>query len=206
MGLLFLYGFITILLSFICSILEAVLLSVNPTFIKIKIKEGLKYAENLQKLKNSIDEPLVIILTLCGLFINAQEKVKIKGLTRNEIKAIKKEQKEKDRIAKYASMGLNQWGINENAQTWYLALKFHLPSSRNGDGLPILRQYQTFTQESSRIYPLWIIDGQQFNSPPVDVLALSPLIRKVRLLVNAAETNRWGKQARAGVIVLETAR
>ena len=64
MGLLFLYGFLTILLSFLCSILEAVLLSVNPTFIKIKIKEGLKYAENLQKLKNSIDEPLVIILTL----------------------------------------------------------------------------------------------------------------------------------------------
>jgi CBS domain containing-hemolysin-like protein len=64
LGLLFLYGFITILLSFICSILEAVLLSVNQTFIKIKIKEGIKYAENLQKLKNSIDEPLVIILTL----------------------------------------------------------------------------------------------------------------------------------------------
>ena len=57
----------------------------------------------------------VIILILCGLFISAQEKVKIKGLTRNEIKAIKKEQKEKDRIAKYASMGLNQWGSNENA-------------------------------------------------------------------------------------------
>ena len=149
---------------------------------------------------------LVIILTLCGLLINAQEKVKIKGLTRKEIKAIKKQQKEQDRIAKYTNMGLNQWGINENAQTWYLALKFHLPSSRNGDGLPILRQYQTFTEESSRIYPLWIIDGQQFNSPPVDVLALSPLIRKVRILVNAAETNRWGKQARAGVIVLETAR
>lgn len=64
MGLLFLYGFLTILLSFLCSILEAVLLSVNPTFIKIKIKDGLKYAEDLQKLKNSIDEPLVIILTL----------------------------------------------------------------------------------------------------------------------------------------------
>ena len=64
MGLLFLYGFLTILLSFLCSILEAVLLSINPTFIKIKIKDGLKYAKDLQKLKNSIDEPLVIILTL----------------------------------------------------------------------------------------------------------------------------------------------
>ena len=40
------------------------LLSVNPTFIKIKIKEGKKYAEKLQSLKSSIDEPLIIILTL----------------------------------------------------------------------------------------------------------------------------------------------
>tara|TARA_B100001758_G_scaffold209332_1_gene191435 strand:- start:234 stop:1256 length:1023 start_codon:yes stop_codon:yes gene_type:complete len=44
--------------------LEAVLLSINPTFIKIKIKEGKKYAEKLQILKSSIDEPLIIILTL----------------------------------------------------------------------------------------------------------------------------------------------
>jgi len=150
---------------------------------------------------------LLLILAIVSLgSLYAQEKLKVKGLTRKEIKAIKKQQKEQDRIAKYSSMGLNQWGIDENAQTWYLALKFHLPSSRQGDGIPILRQYQSFTEESSRIYPLWIIDGQQFNSPPDDVLALSPLIRKVRILVSAAETNRWGKQARAGVIVLETAR
>ncbi len=44
--------------------MEAVLLSINPTFIKIKIKEGKKYAEKLQVLKSSIDEPLIIILTL----------------------------------------------------------------------------------------------------------------------------------------------
>ena len=150
---------------------------------------------------------LLIIFAIRSLgSVYAQETLKVKGLTRKEIKAIKKQQKEQDRIAKYSGMGLNQWGIDENAQTWYLALKFHLPSSRQGDGIPILRQYQSFTEESSRIYPLWIIDGQQFNSPPIDVLALSPLIRKVRILVSAAETNRWGKQARAGVIVLETAR
>ena len=91
-------------------------------------------------------------------------------------------------------------------RTWYLALKYHLPTSRQSNRLPILRQYQTFTEESSKIYPLWIINGQQFNSPPLDVQALSPLIRKVKILVSAAETNRWGKQARAGVIVLETLR
>ena len=64
MEFLILYAFLTISLSFLCSILEAVLLSVNPTFIKIKIKEGKKYADKLQRLKSSIDEPLIIILTL----------------------------------------------------------------------------------------------------------------------------------------------
>jgi hypothetical protein len=149
---------------------------------------------------------LVIIAVLFGLFTSAQEKISVKGLTKEEIKTLRKNQKEQDRIAKFTSMGLNQWGINENAQTWYLALKFHLPSSRNGDGLPILRQYLTLTEESSRIYPLWIINGRQFDSPPQDVRALAPQIRKVRVLVSAADTNRWGKQARAGVIVLETQR
>ena len=62
--LLILYIFLTISLSFLCSILEAVLLSINTTFIKIEIKEGKKYAKTLSNLKNSIDEPLIIILTL----------------------------------------------------------------------------------------------------------------------------------------------
>ena len=64
MNLLILYAISTIALSFLCSILEAVLLSVNHTFLKIKINEGNKYAENLQKMKDNIDEPLIIILTL----------------------------------------------------------------------------------------------------------------------------------------------
>ena len=135
-----------------------------------------------------------------------EDKILLKGLTRKELRDMKRKKKEQDIIARYKAMGLNQWGIDENAQTWYLALKYHLPTSRQSNGLPILRQYQTFTEESSKIYPLWIINGQQFNSPPLDVQALSPLIRKVKILVSAAETNRWGKQARAGVIVLETLR
>ena len=61
---LLLYIILTITLSFLCSIIEAVLLSINPTFIKIKLKEGKNYAKSLLELKNSIDEPLIIILTL----------------------------------------------------------------------------------------------------------------------------------------------
>ena len=64
MELLLLYIVLTISLSFLCSIMEAVLLSINPTFIKIKLKEGKSYAKKLSELKKSIDEPLIIILTL----------------------------------------------------------------------------------------------------------------------------------------------
>ena len=149
-----------------------------------------------------------ILVTILIFFIfcqaNAQQKVNLKGLTKKEIKSLKKQEKEKKRIAKLTSMGLNQWGIDENAQTWYLALKHYLPTARQAGGLPILRQYQTFTQESSKIFPLWIINGQQFSSPPQDVQALSSHIRKVKVLISAAETNRWGKQGRAGVIMLTT--
>jgi CBS domain containing-hemolysin-like protein len=64
MGLLILFAFLSILVSFICSILEAVLLSVTPTFINIKFKEGKVYAAQLQTLKKDVDQPLIAILTL----------------------------------------------------------------------------------------------------------------------------------------------
>ena len=40
MGLLILYATLAIFFSFLCSILEAVLLSITPTFIRVKKKEG----------------------------------------------------------------------------------------------------------------------------------------------------------------------
>ncbi|WP_308991842.1 CNNM domain-containing protein [Mariniflexile litorale] len=64
MTLLILYAFISIFFSFLCSILEAVLLSVTPTFINIKKKEGRGYAETLDALKKDVDKPLIAILTL----------------------------------------------------------------------------------------------------------------------------------------------
>ncbi len=50
--------------SFLCSILEAVLLSVTPTFLNVKQKEGAAWATNLIKLKEDVDRPLIAILTL----------------------------------------------------------------------------------------------------------------------------------------------
>lgn len=64
MTLLILYAFISIFFSFLCSILEAVLLSVTPTFINVKKKEGRSYAESLAVLKKDVDKPLIAILTL----------------------------------------------------------------------------------------------------------------------------------------------
>ena len=64
MELLFLYALLTITVSFLCSILEAVLLSVNSTYISLKLGEGETFAKTLDNLKKNIDEPLIIILTL----------------------------------------------------------------------------------------------------------------------------------------------
>lgn len=64
MTLLILYGVISIFFSFLCSILEAVLLSVTPTFINVKKNEGKAYAEILEAFKKDVDKPLIAILTL----------------------------------------------------------------------------------------------------------------------------------------------
>lgn len=64
MTLLFVYATVSIFFSFLCSILEAVLLSVTPTFINIKKNEGHAYAQTLENLKKDVDKPLIAILTL----------------------------------------------------------------------------------------------------------------------------------------------
>jgi len=64
MTLLLLFATFSIIISFLCSILEAVLLSVTSTFIGIKKKENKPYATQLELLKNDVDKPLIAILTL----------------------------------------------------------------------------------------------------------------------------------------------
>lgn len=64
MTLLIVYGVLSICFSFLCSILEAVLLSVTPTFVTVRMNEGKSYAKILKKLKEKIDEPLITILTI----------------------------------------------------------------------------------------------------------------------------------------------
>ena len=64
MGLLIFYAVISIFFSFLCSILEAVLLSITPTFVNVKKQEGKAYAMELENLKKDVDKPLIAILTL----------------------------------------------------------------------------------------------------------------------------------------------
>ena len=64
MTLLIVYLFIAIFFSFLCSILEAVLLSTTPSFVQAKTQEGKAYGVKLKKLKDDIDRPLAAILTL----------------------------------------------------------------------------------------------------------------------------------------------
>src|SRR5680860_1668808 len=64
MGLLILYAVLAIFFSFLCSIIEAAFLSMTPTYIKMKAKEGKSYAKTIKKFKQNIDEPLIAILTV----------------------------------------------------------------------------------------------------------------------------------------------
>ncbi len=64
MTLLIGFFLLSILFSFLCSIWEAVLLSVTPSFIKRKEKEGSTSGKMLAALKKDIDIPLSVIVTL----------------------------------------------------------------------------------------------------------------------------------------------
>lgn len=64
MGLLIFYVVLALGVSFICSVLEAVLLSITPGFIHSEQSKGKKYATLLAKMKDKVDEPLSAILTL----------------------------------------------------------------------------------------------------------------------------------------------
>ena len=64
MGLLLIYLGVALLFSFLCSVLEAALLSTTSVHINMKLKEGKKYAKHLDHYKKNIDLPLSAILTL----------------------------------------------------------------------------------------------------------------------------------------------
>jgi len=64
MTLLLIYLFIALFTSFLCSVMEAVLLSTPVSYLKSKVESGDKSAEMMLKQKEDIDKPLSAILSL----------------------------------------------------------------------------------------------------------------------------------------------
>lgn len=64
MVLLILYGALALGVSFVCSVLEAVLLSVTPSWLAMADGEGQPAAARLREFKKDIDRPLAAILSL----------------------------------------------------------------------------------------------------------------------------------------------
>ena len=64
MTLLILFFLLSICFSFLCSIWEAVLLSINPAYISRQGQEGTAIGAQLEEYKEDIDRPLSAILTL----------------------------------------------------------------------------------------------------------------------------------------------
>jgi CBS domain containing-hemolysin-like protein len=62
--LMIVYAGIALVFSFLCSVAEAVVLSVSPSFIAHLRQQGEPLADRLQRIKSSIDRSLAAILTL----------------------------------------------------------------------------------------------------------------------------------------------
>lgn len=63
-SLLIIFFLVAIVTSFLCSLWEAVLLSITPAYAQIQVQEGGWLGEKLQAFKENIDRPLAAILTL----------------------------------------------------------------------------------------------------------------------------------------------
>ena len=64
MFLLFAYLFLALFVSFLCSIMESVLLSASPSFLMVKKADGHQWADRFLLMKSDVDRPLSAILSL----------------------------------------------------------------------------------------------------------------------------------------------
>jgi len=64
MELLILFFLLSISFSFLCSVWEAVLLSIPPSYVAARVKEGTRLGKRLGRFKEDVDRPLAAILTL----------------------------------------------------------------------------------------------------------------------------------------------
>lgn len=145
---------------------------------------------------------ILIFLVLINTPALSQEKIIAKELTKKEIRSLKRKKAFEKQKIEYKNRGLNAWGVNENAPNLVMAIREHLGSARIDPqrGLVIIRQSESFS--NAQKYPLWVIDGQQFNSPPNSIALQN--IREVKVYESLSKTNKWGQQGRAGVIEIIT--
>ncbi len=64
MSALLAFVLLAVLVSFLCSLLEAVILSISAPYIAVSVKQGKRSGRILKELKSQIDRPLAAILTL----------------------------------------------------------------------------------------------------------------------------------------------
>ncbi len=62
-GIIF-YALFAVTISFTCSLAESFILSVRPSYLKVKIKEGIKSAQLVYKLRDNLERSLIAILTV----------------------------------------------------------------------------------------------------------------------------------------------
>ena len=85
---------------------------------------------------------------------------------------------------RWLKSGLNRYGINENAQTWALALREHIPTARQTpDGLPILRSSNSIN--NTRVTPIWVVDGLVMGEPQ----DLRPYIHRTSIILSNVMTS-----------------
>ncbi len=63
-SLLIAFFALAIIISFLCSMWEAVLLSITPSYAQLKLREGTRVGRRIESFKQNIDRPLAAILTL----------------------------------------------------------------------------------------------------------------------------------------------
>ena len=145
---------------------------------------------------------IIIFLIFISFEVAAQNEIEVKELSKKEIRALRKEKAFEKQKIRYQKRGLNPWGINENAPNLVMAIREHLGSARidTQRGLVIIRQSESM--KNSQSFPLWIVDGQQFNFPPNNIALQN--IREVKVYESLAETNKWGQLGRAGVVEITT--
>ena len=145
---------------------------------------------------------IIIFLIFISFEVAAQNEIEVKELSKKKIRDLRKEKAFEKQKIRYQKRGLNPWGINENAPNLVMAIREHLGSARidTQRGLVIIRQSESM--KNSQSYPLWIVDGQQFNFPPNNIALQN--IREVKVYESLAETNKWGQLGRAGVVEIIT--